>query len=307
MATLYGQNFRVVLKDGNADTWKVVAKATSCTINLVGNTEDTLTKDDGGLSGAPTIISKSWNVSVDSLDVTDMAEILTAIAQRTKFTLLWDETLTTNNQTLQHAAFCRVSEAYMSDVTFTFNNRENATKQVQFIGASALSTTYTSLPQTTVIENDHTFTKGQYVRLFIMSNETGATNKPLAAALNFSIHANLTLEDASTKDTEGDWVIQEPTGFSYDLSATALLRSGETITSTAQAQTPNDMLRIYEEGLPVLFRICNATGKNNRDMGTTIITGQVIITNMTLNGVNRQKADYNLTMQGVGMYSVLQY
>ena len=302
MATLYGQNFRVVLKDG--DIWKVVAKATSCTINLVGNTEDTLSKDDGGLSGAPTIISKSWNVSVDSLDVTDMEEILTAIAQRTKFTLLWDETLTTNNQTLQHAAFYRMGEAYMSDVTFTFSNRENATKQVQFSGTSALRRDATDLPQTTVIANDRTFTKGQYVRLFIMGNEAQATYKPLAAAMTFSIHVNLTLEDASTKDTEGDWVIQEPTGFSYDLSATALLRSGETIAEGAQpAHTPNAILTYYEACLPVLFRLCNVTGRNNRDMGTMIINGQAIITNMTLNGANRQKADYNLTMQGVGMYS----
>ena len=302
MATLYGQNFRVVLKDG--DTWKVVAKATSCTINLVGNTEDTLTKDDGGLSGAPTIISKSWNVSVDSLDVTDMEEVLTAIALRTKFTLLWDETLTTNNQTLQHAAFYRIGEAYLSDATFTFSNRENATKQVQFSGTSALRRAATDLPQTTVIANDRTFTKGQYVRLFIMGNEAQATYKPLAAAMTFSIHVNLTLEDASTKDTEGDWVIQEPTGFSYDLSATALLRSGETIAEGAQpAHTPNAILTYYEACLPVLFRLCNVTGRNNRDMGTMIINGQAIITNMTLNGANRQKADYNLTMQGVGMYS----
>jgi hypothetical protein len=234
-----------------------------------------------------------------------MEEVLIAIALRTKFTLLWDETLTTNNQTLQHAAFYRIGEAYLSDATFTFSNRENATKQVQFSGTSELTAKYvTDIPQTTVIENDHTFTKGQYVRLFIQNNEQQAGFKSLAAALTFSIHVNLTLEDASTKDTEGDWVIQEPTGFSYDISATALLRSGETIAeSAAAAHSPTAMLSIYEAGLPVRFRICNASGRNNRDMGDFIIYGKAIITNMTLNGVNRQKADYNLTMQGVGMYS----
>ena len=306
MATLYGQNFRVVLKDG--DTWKVVAKATSCTINLVGNSESTLTKDDGGFSDAPTIISKSWNVSVDSLDVTDMGTVLHAIALQTKFTLLWDETLTTNNQILQHAAFYRMGEAYMSDATFTFNNRENATKQVQFTGTSEITkpAPAADIPKTTVIPNVHTFTKGQYARLFIMEDNEGTTSyKPLAAAMTFSFHVSLTLEDASTKDTEGDWVIQEPTGFSYDLSATALLRSGETITSTIPAHTPNAILTYYEASLPVQFRICNATGTNNRGMGSLIVRGQAIITNMTLNGVNRQKADYNLTMQGVGMYSTV--
>ena len=134
MGTLKGQNLRVFVGSS------VVAKATSCTITLTNNTDDTSTKDDVGMAAKPSVLTKSWQVQVDSLDVTDTGTFLTAIKSATAFTLIWDETSTTDNTTAQEADFARTGSAYCTDASFVFNDREYATKSLQFTGSGALST-----------------------------------------------------------------------------------------------------------------------------------------------------------------------
>jgi hypothetical protein len=126
----------------------------------------------------------------------------------------------------------------------------------------------------------------------------------IAAAKQLSLHVSLTLEDATTKDTTGEWQIQEPTGLSYDISTTALIRSGETITSGVAAQALPDIESIYEAGTPVKWEIANASGDNQRTKGTVIASGSVVLTQLTLNGPNRQNADYTAQLNGYGTYTV---
>ena len=120
MTTLKGQNFRICTYDTTAAKYKVVGMATGCTVTLTNNTDDASTKDDVGMASKPTTISKSWQVSVESLSVADAAAMLTAIKSLTPFTLMWDETSTTDNQTREKATFARKGTAYLSDVTFNF-------------------------------------------------------------------------------------------------------------------------------------------------------------------------------------------
>jgi hypothetical protein len=94
---LKGQNFRIMTLVSNK--FKCIGMATNCTVNLTTNTDDASHKDVVGMAALPTVISQGWNVQVDSLDVTDTAAMLTAIKSLTPFTLLWDETSTTDNQT----------------------------------------------------------------------------------------------------------------------------------------------------------------------------------------------------------------
>ena len=135
MGTLKGQNLRVMI----GATPAVIAESTGCQITLTNNTEDASTKDDVGMSAKPTVNSKSWQVQVDSLDVSDIGSLLTAIKNGTPFTLQWDETSTTDNATGLDAAFGRTGQAYLTDATFNFNDREFATKSVTFTGTGALS------------------------------------------------------------------------------------------------------------------------------------------------------------------------
>ena len=302
MATLKGQNFRLCLFDTTAEKYKVVGMATGCTITLTNNTDSAVTKDDVGLSDKPVTVSKSWSAQVDSLNVADAAAILTAIKSMTPFTIMWDETSTTDNQTRQKAAFARKGQAYLSDVTFNFNDRENATKSLQFTGSGALQAVGSS--EATEVIQPGAYTKGQFVRLFLGSDNSAAPSKVIAFAKQLSLHVSLTMESVTTKDTQGEWDAQEPTALNYDISTTALVRSGDTITSQVQGQQLADVETIYEGGTPVKWKIANVSGDNQRTASSTIVSGSVVLTQLTENAPNRQAADYTAQFNGYGEYSV---
>lgn len=294
---LKGQNLRILIKESNPVPLHCVAMATSCTVTLTGNTEDASHKDITGMAATPTIVSKSWTIQVDSLNVSDAAAMLSQIKSGQPFTVMFDETAGTNNQRPEQATFARTGQAYLSDITFNFNNRENSAKSIQLTGTGALERVATIESQ---VVNVNAYTKGQFVRLFLGSDNSAVPAKVIAAAMQLSLHVSLTLEDATTKDTTGDWVIQEPTAISYDISTTALVRTTETISSAVQAQALADVEEIYEAGTPVRWQIANTSGDNQRTKDTTIASGSCIITQLTINGANRQNADYTAQLTGYG-------
>lgn len=299
---LKGQNFRILTFDSTASKFKCVGMATNCTVTLTNNTDDASTKDDVGMAQKPTMTSQGWSVSVESLDVSDAGAMLTAIKSLTPFTLMWDETSTDDNQTGEQAAFARKGQAYLNDATFNFNDRENATKSLQFTGSGALET-ISSTPSYEAVSAS-AYTKGQFVRLFLSSDNTTAPAKVIAAAKSLSLHVSMTLEDATTKDTTGNWQIQEPTGLSYDISTSALVRGNDTITSAVAAQDLASIESIYEAGTPVKWKICNVSGANQRTAGSVLASGSVLLTQLTLNGPNRQNATYDAQLTGYGAYTV---
>ena len=277
--------------------------ATSCSITENTNTDDAGTKDDVGMAAKPVVNSKSWQVSVDSLNVVDAGAMLTAIKSLTPFTLIWDETAVADNQTAQKATFARKGTAYLSDLTLNFNDRENSAKSLQFTGTSALEKISSATITTEVIAAGN-YTKGQFVRLYLSSDNTAAPAAVIAAAKQLSFHVSMTLEDATTKDTTGDWQIQEPTALNFDISTTALVRSGETITSAVSAKGLADLEDIYESSSPVKFAIANSSGDNNRTKGSVIVSGSVILSQLSINAPNKQNADYTAQMNGYGAYTV---
>ena len=302
MATLKGQNFRVLTYDSTASKYRVLGMSTNCVVTLNANTDESSTKDDVGLASKPEVISKSWSIQVDTLNVVDAAAMLTAIKAMNPLTILFDEVSTTDNQTALGAAVARTGQAYINDLTLTFNDRENSAKSIQLTGSGALSKVQ-SAPSVATISAG-TYTKGQFVRLFLGSDNTNTPSKVIAAARQMSMHVSLTLEDMSTKDTTGDYTIQEPTGISFDISTTALMRSGETITSEVDAQALSDLEDIYEGSTPVKFQIANVSGDNQRTKGSVIVSGSVIISSLQLNAASRSNADYNATLNGYGEYTV---
>ena len=54
----------------------------------------------------------------------------------------------------------------------------------------------------------------------------------------------------------------------------------------------------------VKWKIANVGGDNNRTASSTIVSGSVILTQLTLNGPNRQNADYTAQLNGYGDYTV---
>lgn len=303
MATLKGQNFRILTYDSTATKWKVLGMSTGCTVTLNTNTDDSGTKDDVGMAAKPTVNSKSWQVSVETLNVVDAAAMLTAIKSLTPFTLLWDEVSTANNQTAQKANFARKGTAFLSDLTLTFNDRENSAKSLQFSGSGELAKVTSDTITTEVIASGD-YSKGQFTRLYLGSDNTATPASVIAGAKQLSIHVSMTLENSSTKDTAGDWDIQEPTALNFDITTSALIRSGETITSGVAGKTLADLEDIYEASLPVKFQVANTSGDNNRTKGSVLMSGSVIIATLTQNGPNKQNADYTANLTGYGIYTV---
>ena len=302
MGTLKGQNFRICTYDTTAAKYKVIGMATGCTVTLTNNTESGTHKDVVGSADMPVTVSKGWSVNVDSPNVADAAAMLTAIKAMQPMTLMWDETATSDNQTRAKATFARKGSAYLNDATFQFDDRTNSTKALQFTGSGPLQTVAAN--EATEVIALGSFTKGQFVRLFLSSDNTAAPSTVIAAAKSLSLHVSLTMEDATTKDTTGEWQIQEPTALNYDISTGALVRSGETITSQVGAKSLADLETIYEAGTPVKWKISNVSGDNNRTASSTIVSGSVVLTQLTINGPNRQNADYTAQLNGYGEYTV---
>ena len=288
---LKGQNFRILVHNATNHTYTPVGMATNCTVTLTNNTDDASHKDIVGMAATPVMTSQSWQVQVDSLDVSDVGVMLTAIKNLTPFTLVWDETGTSDNRTAQGAAFSR------------FDDRTNSTKSLQFSGTGPISA-WDKTDQSLTPATAFSFTKGQFVRLFLSSDNTAAPAKVIAAAKTLSLHVSLSLEDATTKDTDGTWQIQEPTGLSYDISTSALVRGNDTITSQVTAQDLASIEEIYEAGTPVKWQIANVSGDNQRTKGTVIASGSCLLTQLSIQAQNRSNATYQATLNGYGAYTV---
>ena len=300
---LKGQNLRILVHNATTHTYDVVGMATSCTITLNTNTENASTKDDVGLAAKPVVNSKSWQVQVESLDVSNVGAMLTAIKSMSKFKLVWDETSTSDNRTAQGAAFSRTGEAYLNDCTFQFDDRTNSTKSLQFMGTGALSA-WDKTGTTVVPAQALGYTKGQFVRLFLSDNNTDTPDSVIAAAKTLSLHVSLNMENATTKDTEGDWDVQDPTELNYDISTSALVRSGDTITSEVAGKALSDIEDIYESSSPVKWLIANVSGDNQRTMGTVIASGSCIISQLSIQAAVKTAATYQATLTGYGAYTV---
>ena len=299
---LKGQNFRILVYDTTASKFKCVGMSTSCQITQGTNADDGSNKDDVGMAAKPVVTSQNWSVQVESLNVSDAAAMLTAIKSLTPFTLLWDEVSTTDNQTPEEAAFARTGTAYLNDATFQFNDRENASKSLQFTGSGPLNKVTT----TPVFEaiSAGSYTKGQFVRLFLSSDNTAAPVAVIAAAKQLSLHVSMSMENATTKDTPGTWEVQEPTGLNYDITTQALVRGNDTITSSVGAKSYADIQDIKEAGNPVKWKICNVSGDNQRTAGAVIVSGSVVITQLQTSNPNRANSDYTATLTGYGAYTV---
>lgn len=295
-----GQNFRLLQQDPVTGKYRCFGMSTNASINQSSNTDDATTKDVLGMASMPTVTSKSAQISVETLTITNAVELLKAIASGVPFTLIWDEVSTVNNQTPVGAAFARTCKAYLNDVTLNLNDRENTATSLQFASASPIAK-ITSTPTYEMV-TPGTFIKGQFVRLFLSKNNTDTPENVVLAPKSLSLHVSLSLEDATTKDTEGDWQVQEPTGLSYDISINALIKSGETITSSVPAVSLTDLQDIYEASEPVKWEIAHTSGANNRTKGEVICAGSAVLTALNISAQNRTVCKYDATFNGYGPY-----
>ena len=146
MSIRKGQNLRLFLgqTEGNE---LAVACATSCTLHLSAETEETTTKDSTGDWKEQDATSKGWDLSSDSLvnvDSTDATGIqtfdLTELIGRKVF-IKWQETEGDKNRVAKSGGVCYSGQAIVSDVSITAANKQNGTASIQLQGTGKLEKT----------------------------------------------------------------------------------------------------------------------------------------------------------------------
>ena len=302
MSTLKGQNVRICTFDTTAEKYRVIGMSTGCIVTITNNMDNQSHKDITGLAAMPQVVSKTWQVQVNSLNQADAAAILTAMKSMQPVTLMWDETSTTDNQTRSKASWARKGQAYLNDATFSFDNKTLATKGLQFTGTGPLEAVAAS--EATEVIPLGSYTRGETVRLFLSSDNTAAPTAVIASARTLQLHVSISLQDASTKDSTGDWIYNEPTELNYDITTSALVRSGEPITSLVTGKTYADILSMTEAGTAFKWKIANVGGDNNRTASSTIVSGSIKIATLTQNDPNRENSEYTMNANGYGDYTV---
>lgn len=138
LTKLKGQNFRAFI-GGSA-----VSEESSCQVSITGNTESSKTKDSEGSYNQEQMVSRGWQVQVDSYQATaaELKAVITMFNSDSKVTVGWDQTETTagtQNRTAANADFARSGQAILNDFTISASNRQNTTLSRQFQGSGALS------------------------------------------------------------------------------------------------------------------------------------------------------------------------
>ncbi len=144
--------------------------------------------------------------------------------------------------------------------------------------------------------------KGQHLRLVIIEGSGTPTSKVVALATDLTVHFSATTEDSTTKDssdTNGNWNEYDVTQRSGDIQFGALVGVG----TDAAGESFADFLDKISD-TPIDWKVCLASGDNNRTLGKTVCSGQGKLTNLQASAANRQKATYSGTLNMFGPVAV---
>lgn len=144
--------------------------------------------------------------------------------------------------------------------------------------------------------------KGQHLRLVIIEGSGTTTDKVVALSTDLTLHFSATTEDSTTKDssdTNGNWNEYDVTQRSGDISFNALVGVG----TDAAGESFADFLDKVSDSL-INWKVCLASGDNNRTLGKTVCSGQGKLVNVQASAQNRQKATYSGSINMYGPVTV---
>ena len=144
--------------------------------------------------------------------------------------------------------------------------------------------------------------KGQHLRLVITEGSGTTTDYVVALATDLTVHFSATTEDSTTKDssdTNGNWNEYDVTQRSGDISFNALVGVG----TDAAGESFADFLDKVSDTL-INWKVCLASGDNNRTLGKTVCSGQGKMVNVQASAANRQKATYSGSINMFGPVTV---
>ena len=149
--------------------------------------------------------------------------------------------------------------------------------------------------------------KGQHLRLVIMGNESTPLENYVASATDLTVHFSAQTEDSTTKDTTdttGSWMEYDVTGRNGDIQFGARL-------SVLSGERPAGLNSMYLEDfidkvndVIVNWKLLFVAGNANRVKVKTLCSGQGKLTNLTINGQNRQNAAFTGTLNMFGPVTV---
>lgn len=137
--------------------------------------------------------------------------------------------------------------------------------------------------------------KGQNLRVMV-------GGKCIAMATSCQIHIGTQLEDASTKDSTGDWQEQEVTGLNWDVTTDSLVTLEDNGTN---GELPQDLMSLIINKTKVQLTFDQTSGTNNRTAQNSAIkrTGYAYLTDYNLTAPNRQNSTLNCKFTGTGALS----
>ena len=144
--------------------------------------------------------------------------------------------------------------------------------------------------------------KGQHLRLVIIEGSGTPTSKVVALSTDLTLHFSATTEDSTTKDSSdsnGNWNEYDVTQRSGDISFNALVGVG----TDAAGESFADFLDKVSDTL-INWKVCLASGDNNRTLGKTVCSGQGKLVNVQASAQNRQKATYSGSINMYGPVTV---
>ena len=123
--------------------------------------------------------------------------------------------------------------------------------------------------------------------------------KCIAMATSCQFHVAAQLEDASTKDSEGDWQEQEVTGLSWDAQTESLVTLEDNGTN---GELPQDLLSLMINKTQVILTFDQTAGTNNRVAQNSAIkkSGKAWISDIQITAANRQNSTVTVQFQGTG-------
>ncbi len=126
--------------------------------------------------------------------------------------------------------------------------------------------------------------------------------KCIAMATSCQFHISAQMEDASTKDSVGDFQEQEVTGLSWDAQTDSLVTLED---NGSNGELPQDLLSLIINKTKVTLSFDQTAGTNNRVGQNSVIkkTGQAYVSDVQITAQNRQNSTMTVQFQGTGALS----
>jgi predicted secreted protein len=132
--------------------------------------------------------------------------------------------------------------------------------------------------------------KGQNLRIFLNGHV-------LAVALNCSVSLQNVMKDVSNKDSVGGWAVNRVFSQNWSVQGECVISE-----SVEYGDVLSDVKNLVGTKVQVDFSV--AGGEHNAEMGDILVTGNAIVSDISITAQNRQRGTYQIKLTGSGRVGV---